>query len=99
MILTKLGSGQLLTAQFAMHHVNCRLPLDQGKTQRAWRSTRVFFLVVAIPALVLFPNAYMSIASAFMPDDIKGNLIGWRLHRLAGVIIGVAIFMVGLGAL
>ncbi len=59
----------------------------------------IFFLVVAIPALVLFPNVYMSLAISFIPDDFSGNLLGWRLLGLVGVIIGVAIFMIGMRAL
>ncbi len=59
----------------------------------------IFFLVVAIPALVLFPNIYMSLAISFVPDDFSGNLLGWRLLGLVGVIIGFAIFMAGMRAL
>ncbi len=59
----------------------------------------IFFLVVAIPALVLFPNVYMSLAISFVPDDFSGNLLGWRLLGLVGVIIGFAIFMAGMDAL
>ncbi len=59
----------------------------------------VFVLVFAISALVLFPRVYMSLANSFVPDDLNGNLFGWRILGLVGVIIGVAIFMVGLDSL
>ena len=60
----------------------------------------IFFLVVAIPALVLFPNVYMSIAESMLPaDDPAGNLFGWRILGLVSVIIGIAIFRVGVEAL
>ncbi len=59
----------------------------------------IFLLVVAIPALVLFPNVYMSLANSFIPEDLSGNLFGWRILGLVGVIIGFAIFMFGMSAL
>ena len=59
----------------------------------------VFVLVFAIPALVLFPSFYMSLSKGFVPDDLSGNLLGWRILGLVGVIIGVAIVMVGVDAL
>ena len=59
----------------------------------------VFFLLVAVPALILFPNVYMSIAESVLPEDLSGSLFGWRIVGLVGVIIGVAIFRVGMAAL
>ena len=59
----------------------------------------VFFLVAAIPALLLFPKTYMNLASSFLPDNLSGSLFGWRLVGLLGVIIGVGILMVGVDAL
>ncbi len=59
----------------------------------------VFLLVTAIPALVLFPSVYMSIASSFLPSEVGSNLIGWRIIGLVSVIIGFGIFRVGMVAL
>ncbi len=59
----------------------------------------VFVLVFAVPALVLFPRVYMSLGNSVVPDDLSGNLLGWRILGLVGVIIGVAIVMVGVDAL
>ena len=58
----------------------------------------VFFLAIAIPALVLFPSFYMSIADSVLPADSGSNLFGWRIIGLVNVIIGVAIFRVGMVA-
>ena len=59
----------------------------------------VFFLVFTIPALVLFPHVYMSIADEVLPDDSGGRLLGWRVIGLAGIVIGGAIFWIGVDAL
>ena len=59
----------------------------------------VFFLLVAVPALMLFPNVYMNIAESMLPKDLDGSLFGWRVTGLVGVIIGVAIVRVGMAAL
>jgi hypothetical protein len=59
----------------------------------------VFFLLIAVPALVLFPNIYMDIAESMLPEDLGGSLFGWRIMGLVGVIIGIAIFRVGMAAL
>ena len=59
----------------------------------------VFIFVIAIPALVLFPRVYMSVAESVLPADFGTNLFGWRMFGLVGVIIGVAFFMAGMAAL
>ena len=59
----------------------------------------MFFLVVAISALLLFPKVYMNLACSFLPDDLTGSLFGWRLIGLLGVVIGIAILLVGIDAL
>jgi hypothetical protein len=59
----------------------------------------VFFLVVSVSGLVLFPNVYMSLANSFIPEDLSGNLIGWRIFGIASVLIGCAIFMIGMRGL
>jgi len=59
----------------------------------------IFMLVIAVPGLLLFPSIYMNLANSLMPDDLSGTLFGWRLLGLLGVIIGVAIMMVGVNAL
>lgn len=59
----------------------------------------IFILVIAVPGLLLFPSIYMNLANSLMPDDLSGTLFGWRLLGLLGVIIGVAIMMVGVNAL
>ena len=59
----------------------------------------IFMLGCGILGLVLFPAAYMSIAESFLPDDLQGSLFGWRMLGLVGVLVGAAIFQVGLDAL
>ncbi|MGI9324128.1 MAG: hypothetical protein ACR2PZ_02835 [Pseudomonadales bacterium] len=59
----------------------------------------VLMLLFVIPALLLFPSVYMSLASSFIPDDPSGFLFGWRMLGLVSVIIGAAIFMIGRDAL
>ncbi len=59
----------------------------------------VFFLLFTILGLLLLPRIYMNLAHAFLPDDLTGSLFGWRLLGLLGVIIGVAILLVGIDAL
>jgi len=59
----------------------------------------IFFLVVAVPGLLLAPTIYRNLANSFIPDDLSGSLFGWRMLGLLGVVIGVAILMVGLDAL
>lgn len=59
----------------------------------------VFFIVVAIPALVLFPKTYMNIAEWILPGGSSNNLWAWRIVGLIGVIIGIAVLRIGLTAL
>jgi hypothetical protein len=59
----------------------------------------IFILIFAIPALLLVPSVYMNLANSFIPDDLSGYLLGWRMLGLVRVIIGVAISMVGFEAL
>ena len=59
----------------------------------------VFIVVVSIPALLLFPSAYMSIASSMLPDDAETSLIGWRFLGLVNILIGVALIRAGMVAL
>jgi hypothetical protein len=49
--------------------------------------------------MALFPNAYMTLANSFLPDESSKDLIGWLLLGLVGVIIGAAVFAVGVDAL
>jgi hypothetical protein len=50
-------------------------------------------------ALVLFPDAYRSIAEAVLPSDTDEDLIGWRLLGLLGVFIGGLLIYYGALAL
>jgi hypothetical protein len=50
-------------------------------------------------ALVLFPDAYRSIAEAVLPSDTDEDLIGWRLLGLLGVFVGVLMIYYGALAL
>ena len=59
----------------------------------------IFFLVIAIPGLLLVPTIYMNFAKSFIPDDLRGSLFGWRMFGLMGVIIGFAILMIRVDAL
>ncbi len=55
----------------------------------------LLFLLLPIPWLVFFPRSYMEFTNSLLPS----NLMGWRVLGLVGVIIGVAIFMIGMRAL
>ena len=58
-----------------------------------------FVVLFSIPTMALFPNAYMTLANSFLPDESSKDLIGWLLLGLVGVIIGAAVFAVGVDAL
>ncbi len=49
--------------------------------------------------LVLFPGAYRALAGVFLPSDSSGRLVGWRIHGLVGVIVGVLLIYFGVLAL
>ena len=75
-----------------------------GNSEESILATVLLFLgwaivLASVPALVLFPRVYMSIAGGMLPDDATGTLFGWRLLGLVGMIIGVALFRAGMLAL
>ena len=59
----------------------------------------VFIVVVTIPALLLFPSAYMSVASSMLPADADTSLFGWRIVGFVNIVIGVALIRAGMVAL
>lgn len=54
-------------------------------------------VVMAVPLMVVFPGAYQGMLKAVLPSDLSGQLTGWRLRGLAGVIAGL--FLIYFGAL
>jgi hypothetical protein len=54
---------------------------------------------ICIPALLLFPRLYMTIATAVLPIDSNASLFGWRIIGALGVMIGAIAFWFGLLAL
>ena len=49
--------------------------------------------------LVMFPAAYRGLASVFVPPEPSGNLIGWRMIGLGGVVVGALFVYFGVLAL
>lgn len=57
-------------------------------------------LVVAVSVLGLgFPQGFMSFVDGLLPAELDGGLFGWRMLGLVAVIIGVALFKVGIDLL
>ena len=59
----------------------------------------VLIVMVSVPALLLFPNAYMSVASSMLPADADTSFFGWRILGLVSIVIGVALIRAGMVAL
>ena len=59
------------------------------------------WLIIAIsaPLLVLFPAGYRFLADLFMPDDVDGDLAGWRILGILGAAVGLAFIFAGASAL
>ena len=49
--------------------------------------------------LLVFPGAYRALARKFLPSDLGGRLVGWRVRGLVGVIVGALFIYFGALAL
>ena len=58
----------------------------------------VLYLMIAVPATLIFPRAYMSFIATFIPEELSGVLFGWRLLGLIGTAFGGAILAFGIDA-
>ncbi len=59
----------------------------------------IFTFVACLPALVLFPRAFMALCDGLFPDASRTDLFGWRVIGLLGLVIGSAVVIIGIDAL
>ncbi len=80
---------------------------EQGSLDLNGQSTLAFILsligwvlvVFMTTALVLFPGSFRAIIQAFVPSDLSGSLIGWRLLGLVRIAISAPFVYFGALAL
>jgi hypothetical protein len=46
--------------------------------------------------MLIFPQAYMALAESIVPEDVAGDLYGWRVLGAIGVLIGCVFVYFGL---